>query len=176
MSVRRIVPWLAGCAIVAGLAGTAWLTRETWRPWLESLARTPAAAAGEDHHDHGHVDRVKLSPQARRNLGLVVRPLQVSAVYWRKMQVPAVIVERPGQSDQGASAPVTGVVSRIFAFPGDTVQPGNPLFELRITSELILNTQAELFKSAREVQISQKNLSRLEDAARRRGHPRGPPH
>ena len=163
MSLRRTLSWLAGAAVVAGLVAVGWSTRETWRPWLSSFGKPHAAKPAEEEH-HAHGDRVKLTPQARKNLGLVVGPAEVTKVHWRTIQVPGVVVDRPGQSDRGVTAPITGVVSRIHAFPSDTVKPGDALFDLRITSEFVQNTQAELFKTAREMQLQQQVVKRLEGA------------
>ena len=163
MSPRRALSWSAALAVVAGLAAVGWFTRESWRPWLTSLGKTQADKPTEDAH-HAHGDRVKLTPQARKNLGLVVGPAELKKVHWRTIQVPGVIVDRPGQSDRGVTAPITGVVGKIHAFPSDTVRPGDALFDLRITSEFVQNTQAELFKTAREMQLQQQVVKRLEGA------------
>jgi biotin carboxyl carrier protein len=165
MSVCRAFSWLATVAILGGVAAGVWLTRATWLPWVASLGKpAPAASAPEAGHDHPHGDRVKLTPQARQNLKLVVGPANLTPSYWKTIEIPGVIVERPGESDRGVTAPVTGVVSRIFAFPGDTLRAGDALFDLRITSELVQNTQAELFKTTRDVQLQEKTLKRLEAA------------
>lgn len=43
--------------------------------------------------------------------------------YFRKLEVPGVIIDRPGVSDRGVVAPVTGIVTRIHAYPGNTIEP-----------------------------------------------------
>jgi multidrug efflux pump subunit AcrA (membrane-fusion protein) len=164
MSMRRTISWLAVLAVAGGLTFAAWHTRATWRPWLDSLRSPPADAPKEEAHAHGHGDRIKLSEQARKNLKLIVKPVTLTKVYWRTMQIPGVIIDRPGQSDRGITAPVTGVVSKIYAFPGDTRRAGDPLFDLRITSEFVHSTQAELFKAAKEVDFQDKIVKKLENA------------
>jgi membrane fusion protein, heavy metal efflux system len=160
-------PWTAAkyaaAVLAVGAVATAgWLTRDTWRPWLDKgMNRPPAGAAdAQDHHDHAHADRVKLSPQAVANLRLVVEPVAPES-YWKAVQVPGLVVDRPGQSDRGVTAPVAGVIAAVHAFPGDTVRASDALFTLRITSELVHNAQAELFKAAREVQFNREQLDRL---------------
>lgn len=163
MSVRKLLSWLAVLAFLGGASAAAWFTQETWRPWMDSLRGSQAAKPAEEEH-HAHGDRVKLTEQARKNLGLVVGPATLSKVHWRTVQIPGVIVDRPGQSDRGVTAPITGVVTKIHAYPSDTVRPGDPLFDIRITSELVQNTQAELFKATKDMQLQDKVVKRIESA------------
>ena len=108
---------------------------------------------------------LKLSPQARKNLGLVAKAAKPQT-YWRTIQVPGAIVDRPGRSDRGVTAPAVGAVVQIHAFPGDTVKPGDRLFTLRLFSEYLQNTQSELFKATREAQLVKEQKARLADAAK----------
>jgi len=105
-------------------------------------------------------DVVELSPQARKNLGVVSRPVVVSD-YRRTILVPGEIADRPGVSDRGVTAPVVGVVTQVHAFPGDTVRPGEKLFTLRLLSEYVQNAQAELFKAIRETDLEREKRARL---------------
>jgi cobalt-zinc-cadmium efflux system membrane fusion protein len=107
---------------------------------------------------------VRLSAQARANLNLVAKPVQ-PGTYWRTVEFPGVIVDRPGITDRGVVAPITGVVTQIHAFPGDAIEPGAPLFTLRLTSEPLYNSQLELYKSLQDVQIAQRELDRISSAA-----------
>lgn len=156
---------LAAC-LLAALAAVVVITRPTWTAWLNRPVGE-ATAADADHHDHAPegLDRLRLSPQARASLRLDVRPVQPTT-YWRSLTVPGMVVERPGRSDRGISAPVAGVVRRIYAVPGDRVHPGEPLVALRLNSESLQNSQTELHKATRELQISQEELARVEGPAR----------
>jgi membrane fusion protein, heavy metal efflux system len=121
-----------------------------------------------DHADHGSGgganETVKLTSQARKNLALVSKPLELTT-YWRTIDLPGVIVDRPGISDRGVVAPVTGVVTRVHAFPGDTVSPNAPLFSIRLASDSLHASQLELFKAAREIEIARSQMKRLSQAA-----------
>ncbi|MGN6545545.1 MAG: efflux RND transporter periplasmic adaptor subunit [Aureliella sp.] len=108
---------------------------------------------------------LKLTPQARNNLGLVSKPAKPQR-YWRTIQIPGVITDRPGVSDRGVTSPAVGVVTEIHAYPGDTVQPGTPLFTLRPFSEYLQNTQTELFRAHRESELIAEQRARLQNAAR----------
>ncbi|MFN9368830.1 MAG: hypothetical protein ACK6CT_08690, partial [Planctomycetia bacterium] len=103
---------------------------------------------------------LELSPQAQQNLKLVSRPAKLSN-YWRSVIVPGEITDRPGMSDSGVTSPAVGVVTQIHAFAGDTVRPGGRLFTLRLVSEYIHNTQSELFKVTRDIELETEKRQRL---------------
>lgn len=63
------------------------------------------------------------------------------------------------------TSPAVGTVAEVHAFPGDTVQPGEKLFTLRLFSEYLQNTQAELFRANKELQLIAENKARLDSAA-----------
>jgi membrane fusion protein, heavy metal efflux system len=153
----RIFTIFTLCAL---LVAAGFFTRETWLAWM-----IPASSTGnaEDGHSHSPVmenQQVKLTAQAQANLHLVVKPLTVET-YWRTVQVPGLIVDRPAQSDRGIVAPVTGVVTKVHHFPGDTVRPGDRLFTLRLVSESLHVTQSELFKASKEIQIAKETQDRF---------------
>jgi membrane fusion protein, heavy metal efflux system len=147
---------------VIGLSVAAFRMRDRWMPWLATETTT---AHGDDQP--GPVDEpkvLKLSPQARKNLNLVSNPAGLQT-YWRTIQVPGVIVDRPGITDRGVTSPAVGVVTQVHAFAGDTVSPGTRLFTLRLFSEYLQNTQSELFKATRETQLIKEERQRLEGLA-----------
>jgi multidrug efflux pump subunit AcrA (membrane-fusion protein) len=157
---------LLSAALIAGgvgLAVVAVVTRDSWQPWLTAGETTGPST--KDHHEHVAASRVKLSPQGRANLRLDVQKVKLQS-YWRTIQVPGVIVDSPGQSDRGITAPVVGVVTKVHAYPGDTVKSGDVLFSLRLISEYVQNSQAELFKNTQEIKLTQEQLARLKEANR----------
>lgn len=107
---------------------------------------------------------VRISPQARANLGLTAQPVKLTS-YWRRIEVPGVVIDRPGISNRGVIAPVTGVITQIYSHPGETVEPNAPLFALRLTSESLHTSQREHFKAAREIEIARQQRQRLEGLA-----------
>lgn len=163
--LRRLVLF---AAVAAAAGGLAW-SRDRWLPLVEKAMlgqashSSPADHAADDH-DHAapgsEQDVLELSPQARRNLGLVSRPAALST-YQRTILVPGEIRDRPGISDRGVTSPVIGIVTRVHAFPGDMVRPGEPLFTLRLVSEYVQNAQAELFRATRETELEQEKRARL---------------
>ena len=167
---RAILVMLALFAVAYGL----WHIRDRWtgrfgmsNPFTSS---TPSAGH-EDEHDHTHEnaqpvgerETLEISLQARKNLGLVSKPLRVMN-YWRKVAIPGEVVDVPGVSDRGVTSPAVGVVTRIDPFPGDTVRPGERLFTIRLLSDYVQNSQAELFKATRETELVSEQRQRLTSA------------
>lgn len=164
-SLRR----LCGVAIVAIFGAAAFSTRDQWMTiFLSPEAESHTADAAPPVEEP---KVLKLSLQARKNLKLDAKSARPQT-YWRTIQVPGVVVDRPGRSDRGVTSPAVGVVSEVHAFPGDTVRPGDRLFTLRLFSEYLQNTQKELFSSTKETQLIQEQLERLRPLADKGGIPR----
>lgn len=164
MLIPRILRILAAVAVVAGLGAVAFFTRDRWTGWI-ALRTAPAKAAEDAPAPIREATVLKLSSQARQNLGLVAKAAKPQT-YWRTIQVPGAIVDRPGRSDRGVTSPAVGVVVQVHAFPGDTVKPGDRLFTLRLFSEYLQNTQSELFKATRETLLLKEQRVRLEGPAK----------
>ena len=159
----RIVRWLALFFIAVGLVGVGTLYRDR----LSALWHSTGSARVEDvaKPPIQEAKVLKLSEQARKNLGLISKAARPQA-YWRTIQIPGVIADRPGRSDRGVTSPAVGVVAAVYAFPGDTVRPGDRLFALRLFSEYLQNTQAELFKATSETQLISEEKTRVETLAK----------
>ncbi len=160
--LRVLLTWVVPAAIVGGLAWLGWWTQELWKPWL----LPSSSQADHDEHDHEeHDDRatnvLNLSDSARANLKLQTAPAVLST-YWRTVEIPGTVVERPGFSHRGIAAPLAGVVTRIMAIPGDPLKPGDPLFTLRVISETLQTSQAQLYKTARDLEINAAEQARLQ--------------
>jgi biotin carboxyl carrier protein len=160
MQSPRVFRILGGTVAVIGLSVGAFLTRDHWMTLIPSHA-TPVTAAEEPGLPVQETTVLKLSARARQNLGLVSKEVKPQT-YWRTIQVPGAVVDRPGRSDRGVTSPAVGAVVRVHAFPGDTVKPGDQLFTLRLFSEYLQNTQSELFKATRETQLLKEQRARLE--------------
>lgn len=128
-----------------------------WKMLLAPTADEPKTAQPPAADDQ----TVAISDQAQRTLGLISKPVSPTK-YWKTMAVPGTVIDRPGVSDRGVSAPVAGVVTRARVTPGDVVRPGDALFDLRVTSELLLSAQARLFELAKELPLQEKAVKRLE--------------
>jgi cobalt-zinc-cadmium efflux system membrane fusion protein len=150
--MRRL---FAVAVVAAALAAAGWFVA---RPFL-----TPARPDEEPEKGGAASENqtVPLSEQAQKTLGLVSKPVGPTT-FWKKLTVPGSVIDRPGVSDRGVTAPVAGVVTRVRVTPGDVVRPGEELFELRITSEFIYATQANLHDVVKAAQSQQRKIKRLE--------------
>lgn len=153
--------------ILLALAASAYFTRASWLTWLNKIMPVSTSKANEtkdehEGHDHSHDDgnRVKLSEQAQKNLKLVVEPI-VPESYSRTIIIPGMVVDRPGLSDRAVISPVAGVITSVNIQPGDTLKPGEAMFKVRLLSEVFQQSQSELFKAAKELQLNKENSSRL---------------
>ncbi len=158
MRLLRLLKPLAVVAALAGVGAAGYATRERWMPLLQpAKPAEPIEAAGETATP---TDKVIVGEQAQQNLGLVAKPLKAQT-YWKTIQVPGMVVDRPGRSDRGVVAPATGVIAKVNHFPGDTVQPGEVLFTLKLLSESLHLTQTDLFKATQDIKLAQAERKRL---------------
>ena len=132
------------------------------QPWWP-LGLVLAVAVGR-HAAAADPGIVALTPEARGNLQLEVRPLEATE-YWKVIEIPGVVVDRPGVSDRGVTAPISGTITKVHAFPGTTVAPDAALFTIRLVSDPVHKSQLELFKAMKEIEIATRQLKRLEDLA-----------
>jgi multidrug efflux pump subunit AcrA (membrane-fusion protein) len=165
MSWRKVVSWIVSAALVSAVAMGGWMSKEVWIPWLlpgSAVEESPEAEA----HTHGTdgQNRLALSEQAKANLKLRYQSVRLQT-YWRKMLIPGTVIERPGRSNRGVTATLAGVVSNISVLPGDSVQPGDTLCGLRLVSEPLQTTQAQLYRTMRDLEINVEEQKRLQEAA-----------
>jgi cobalt-zinc-cadmium efflux system membrane fusion protein len=168
--------WATGLALLAAIA-VAGVYHETWLPdvqaWFAAQqqhqavgdARGESGHAGHDHEGHDHAghdeaNSLKLSEQARKNIGLKVEKITL-APFERTIGVPGLIVERPGRSAVQITAPLTGVITRIYPILGQSVSPGEKLFEIRLTHEELVQAQSEFLRTAEELDVIQQEIDRL---------------
>lgn len=165
--IGRLFALVIGVVTLAGL----YATRSQWGA---TVARRLTAAAswldpsrGEQSHDHalgapkGAADaRIELSEQAQQNIGLETTDLQ-AATFTRTITVPGIVAEKPGHSDIEVTAPVKGVVTQVFPLRGETIEPGDPIFHLRLTHEELVQAQLDLLKTTEELGVVVRELARM---------------
>lgn len=166
MRLLRLLKPVAGVALLAGVGAVGYSARERWLPRVvPGYART--AAADEPAGESGPAaptGKIIVNEQAQENLGLTARELKPQT-YWKTIQVPGMVVDRPGVSDRGVVAPATGVVARVYRVPGDTVRPGDVLFTLKLLSESLHLTQTDLFKATQDIALIQVQKKLLKQSA-----------
>jgi multidrug efflux pump subunit AcrA (membrane-fusion protein) len=123
----------------------------------------PGNPAASDHK-HEDAAAVKLSQNAQANVGLRLAKLELRP-FERTITVPGMVIERPGRSEIQVAAPLTGVVTRIWPLQGQTVAPGEPLFDLRLTHEEVVEAQAEYLRTAEELDVLKREIQRLAKVA-----------
>jgi membrane fusion protein, heavy metal efflux system len=158
--------WLLPVILISTGIGL-YSTRDQWIPLVYSKSEESKSSTPENPRIE-EPKVLKISSQARKNLGLISKPVKIQT-YWKKVQIPGTIIDRPGRTDRGITAPAIGVVTQIHALPGDTVKPGDKLFTLRLISEYLQKTQKELYSSTREVQFLKNQLKRLKPLAENGG-------
>lgn len=125
-------------------------------------------------HEHGDASRaeqeapgsqdanyLELSEQAKRNIGLALATV-VEQDFQRTVTVPATVINRPGRTEIAVSAPMTGIVTRIYPIRGEAVTPGDPFFDLRLTHEDLVEKQAALLRALEELDVVEREVARLE--------------
>lgn len=158
----RFVKPLLAVAVVAGLATTGYVTRTMWLPWFQH--GEPVEEVASSNEAVTPSEKVIVSEQAQQNLGLTAKPLKAQT-YWKTIQVPGMVVDRPAKSDRSVVAPVTGVVARVAYVPGDTVRAGDVLFTLKLLSESLHLTQTDLFKATQDITLAEAQRKRLAASA-----------
>ncbi len=139
-----------------------------------SSSATSASVADDDHeghdhagHDHAHeghdeATSLELSPQARKNAGLQTAIVTLGP-YVRTVTMPAMVIGRPGRSHVEVTASLGGRVTRIYPVEGEAVEPGQPLFDLRLTHEELVRVQSEFLRSVAEMDVELREIKRLEE-------------
>lgn len=179
----RLIAWGAALLLLAGItallalnfAGLRDRAAEYFKLALRSLSRQenpPGAAHDGDHphahgdHSHGHGGEgdeasIEISEQGLKNIGF--RPLKVAyTTRYRKVTLPGMVVERPGWSQIQITAPLTGIVTRMYAIEGEAIEPGKPLFDVRLTHEDLVAAQRDFLRSAEELDVVNREITRLE--------------
>lgn len=165
--------WAIVSLLIAGGAFTA--TTPVWLPWARLMvnpwmtrpsAPTTPRPDEEADHDHGHAGHseeasIKLSVGALQNVGF--QPMQIEpTTFIKTMTVPAIVVERPGRSQIHITAPLTGVVTKIVPIQGAAIEPGSPMFEIRLTYEELVTAQSNLIRTAENLEVVNREIARLQ--------------
>ncbi|MBL8827734.1 MAG: efflux RND transporter periplasmic adaptor subunit [Planctomycetaceae bacterium] len=121
------------------------------------------AHAGHDHDHAGHSDEysLELSEQARKSIGLREGEIKLST-FDRTIGLPGIIAERRGRSKIDLIAPMTAYVTKILTTEGAAVKPDQLLFELRLTHEELVQSQADLLRTVEELDVVRREIARLE--------------
>ncbi len=174
-TTHRVTPWVWSAALLVVVLIIAAATTSMWLPhvkqlWADQVAQNDKPGSSENHddhagHDHGHqghseATSVHLSERGLKNIDY--RPLTIElGTYSRRVTLPAMVVERPGRTLLNISAPLTGVIKKIYPVEGASVEPGSPLFEIRLTHEELVTAQSDLIRTAEALIVVNRELARL---------------
>ncbi|MHB8900898.1 MAG: efflux RND transporter periplasmic adaptor subunit [Thermoguttaceae bacterium] len=119
--------------------------------------------AGEpaDGHVCQEAPSVALSKAAQNNVGLELIKVETRP-FVQTISVPGTIVERPGRSTVQVAATLTGVVTAVRLLQGETITPGQPLFDLRLTHEEVVEAQSQYLQTLESLDVVNREIARLE--------------
>lgn len=160
MQIPSLLRYVLIVIVLLVVGGGAYLTQDQWKPLLSTAQSDSEAESPEEAAPVEEPKVLKLSETARKNLNLIAKSVR-SQNYWRTIPVPGIIADRPGETDRGITSPAVGIVTEIFAYPGQTVRPGEKLFTLQLSSEYLQNTQKQLFTATKEKQLAVEQIERL---------------
>ena len=127
---------------------------------IPTPSHEPVDADVPSHAEHGEEASIQLSDAALKNVGY--KPYTMKLVpYAKNHSVPAIVVERAGRSQIDVTAPMTGVVTRVDCIEGEAIDPGQSLFELRLTHEDLVASQRDFLRSVEERDILDREIARL---------------
>ena len=112
------------------------------------------------HPGHAAESAIQLSQTALQNIDFAAAKVTLST-FTRTVAFPAMVVERPGRSHMHIAAPLTGVVTRIHPIEGAAIEPGEVIFEIRLTHEELVAAQRDFLQSAESLDVIQREIERL---------------
>jgi membrane fusion protein, heavy metal efflux system len=124
-----------------------------------------ATHAEDDHPGHTAEGSLELSAQAAKNVGLALFEVKLQD-FSRSLTIPAVVMNRPGRSEITVSAPMTGIVTRIYPLAGEAVSAGDVLCDVRLTHEDLVEKQSDFLRDLEQLDVINQEVNRLEDVAR----------
>lgn len=119
------------------------------------------APADDNHRDAVAANSLELSEQGQKNVGLRLATIELQD-FDRTINVPAMVTERPGRTRITVATPMTGVVTRIYPIRGEAVMPGQPLFDLRLTHQDLVETQSAFLETLEKLDVTKREVARLE--------------
>jgi hypothetical protein len=170
---RIVVAVVATLLLLMGVA-----TYQLWLPRVRALVAADQKSPETDTDDHsghnhghgvehpGHSDdtAIELSLAGLKNIDY--EPVQVKlSTFKRTITLQAMVVERPGHSQIQITAPLTGVVTKVYAVQGAASVPGSPMFEIRLTHEELVAAQRNFLTTAENLDVVKREIDRLNAVA-----------
>ncbi len=162
--VSLIVGSLLAIVVVAVASKGRWLPLLQHARLNGHVEDSTPSGGHEDHdHDHaGHNEAASIEVSEKGLKNIVFEPFTVVASrYDKTLTLPAIVVERPGRSQLHITAPLTAIVTDIYAVTGEAVEPEQPLFELQLTHEDLVSAQREYLRTAESLDVVNREFARL---------------
>lgn len=185
--------WIGLLLAAAAVAIVATVTNQRWLPRLRGtlglVSNAPEtrhqddpseggrdARHGDENHAHGsneahdeshpgHEDESAIEFTVTGLKNIDYRPITVElSDFSRSINLPAMVVERPGHSQIYLTAPLTGVITQIHPVEGAAIQPGSPMFEVRLTHEELVAAQRNFLQTVESLDVVQREIDRLKAA------------
>jgi len=112
-----------------------------------------------DHH--GGAQHIAISQAAAKALNLRIAPIALQD-FQKQIHIPAVVIEKPGQSGLAVTSPAQGIIRQIYRFPGQALGPGDRLFTLQLTDEGLEGAQLAIVETITRMNVAQQELARME--------------
>ena len=160
-NLKIVVLALLGVLVVGAVIGVA-LPVDAVRKKVAELISSGSAADDDDHADESHADEevVEISNAAMENLKIRFGRVK-SQPYQTSYEIPARVSELPGVSELHVVSRFEGIVKKVLVSQGQTVVPGQKLFELELTSESLATAQADLLFNWQQIGIINDEIKRL---------------
>ena len=155
-SARVWIPAAVGVLLI----GIAVVSSDSWFPRLFGSAEKKEV----EKKKSGPSDSIRLSEQAKRNIGLEVGDVKVRKSYARKLNVPGMVVGLPGRTRFQIASPTTGIVTKIAIVRGQTIWSDELLFRVRLLHEDLVSAQTDFLRTLGELDAEKKEIVRLEKA------------
>lgn len=152
--------------IAVGVA--AWFTQAQWQPHAQRFMdyiQNKKADSDEEVEEAAPSetpDTLTLSPTAWKNIGLETAMVKPRA-FAKVVTVPAMVVDRPGRSNNDITAPMTGVVSQVYPVERQAIEPGMDLFDMRLTHEDVVTAQTDFLAALQSLDVANQELGRLQN-------------
>lgn len=157
LSIAALVGLGVGTAVVLDLRH--WLGVEPQGD-TEHADHSPHAAAPDEGGEEDEEDHIHLTAKAMLNLGVRIGKPD-SRVYFRSVTIPGEVVEIPGHSGQSISAPVGGIVQKITVRQGESLRVNQPLFELQVTDQDLIDAQLGLLDVINQLAVISDEIQRI---------------
>ena len=115
---------------------------------------------GHDHAGHAEGALITLSDKALKNIGFQPVTIQLGT-FKRTVTLPAIVVGQPGKTELHITTPITGVITKIQAVIGQAIEPGSPMFEIRLTDEALVTAQKEYLQTTESLDVVNHEIARL---------------